>query len=144
MTVLRKSTSILLVLTIAIPALVSSCGTASKDLSSSSSGAYFQTADLPDASAYIPAPLKPDDPRFAGDKGYYEWGKAMRGRTRGKVAKDDAATSMDYMSKLFEEAIGLKISKEHTPNLHHLLSRATKTSAASNRKIKSYYNRIRP
>ena len=145
MTVLKKSNSIiLLVLTIAIPALVSSCGTASKDLSSSSSGAYFQTADLPDASAYIPAPLKPNDPRFAGDKVYYEWGKAMRGRTRGKIAKDDAATSMDYMSKLFEEAIGLKISKEHTPNLHHLLSRATKTSAASNRKIKSYYNRIRP
>ena len=145
MTVLKKTNSIiLLVLTIAIPALVSSCGTASKDLSSSSSGAYFQTADLPDASAYIPAPLKPDDPRFAGDKGYYEWGKAMRGRTRGKIAKDDAATSMDYMSKLFEEAIGLKISKEHTPNLYHLLSRATKTSAASNRKIKSYYNRIRP
>ncbi len=145
MTVLKKSNSIiLLVLTIAIPALVSSCGTASKDLSSSSSGAYFQTADLPDASAYIPAPLKPNDPRFAGDKGYYEWGKAMRGRTRGKIAKDDAATSMDYMSKLFEEAIGLKISKEHTPNLHHLLSRATKTSAASNRKIKSYYNRVRP
>ncbi len=145
MTVLKKSNSIiLLVLTIAIPALVSSCGTASKDLSSSSSGAYFQTADLPDASAYIPAPLKPNDPRFAGDKGYYEWGKAMRGRTRGKIAKDDAATSMDYMSKLFEEAIGLKISKEHTPNLHNLLSRATKTSAASNRKIKSYYNRVRP
>lgn len=68
----------------------------------------------------------------------------MRGRTRGKIAKDDAATSMDYMSKLFEEAIGLKISKEHTPNLHNLLSRATKTSAASNRKIKSYYNRVRP
>ena len=145
MTVLKKSTSIiLLVLTAMIPALVSSCGTASKDLSSSSSGAYFQTADLPDASAYIPAPLKPDDPRFAGDKGYYEWGKAMRGRTRGKIAKDDAATSMDYMSKLFEEAIGLKISKEHTPNLHHLLTRAARTSAASNRKIKSYYNRVRP
>lgn len=142
---MKKSTSVLLlIMTAAMPVLFSSCGTASKDLSSSESKAYFQTADLPDASAYIPAPAKPNDPRFAGDKAYYEWGKALRGRSRGRIAKDDAATSMDYMSKIFEEAIGLRISKEQTPDLYRLLSRSTKTSGAENRKIKSYYNRVRP
>ena len=134
-----------LFLSVAMAAMLCSCGTVSKSQTSGTSAdAYLPTAVLPDAMAYIPAPPKPEDPRFAGDKAYYEWGKSMRGRARGRIATMDAATSMEYMSQLFEEAIGLKFSEEKTPNLYRLLSRSVKTSAAENRKIKSYFNRVRP
>ena len=144
MTKSQRYSTILPFLSVVVIAIMSSCGTASRSQSSTSSEGYFQTAMLPDAAAYLPSPLKPDDPRFAGDKAYYEWGKTMRGRARGKIAAVDAATSMEYMSKLFEEAIGLRFSKEHTPDLYRLLYRSTRTSGAANRKIKAYYNRLRP
>ena len=140
-----NSTVLKAVLSAAIIVFASSCGTVKQGQSSEASAKrYFQTASLPDAVAIIPAPVKTDDPRFAGDKAYYEWGKTLREKSRGRIAKEDAASSMDYMSRLFEEAIGLRFSEELTPNLYRLLSKATKTSSAANKKIKSYYSRIRP
>ena len=139
---MKKRLSLILA---ALAALLCSCGTATKSLpAGTSSDPYFQTSTLPDAMAYIPAPPRPEDPRFAGDKAYYEWGKTIRGRARGRVAAEDAATSLDYMSKIFEEAIGLRFSEKETPDLYRLISRSTKTTGAENRKIKSYYNRVRP
>ena len=140
-----NSTVLKAVLSAAIIVFASSCGTVKQGQSSEASAKrYFQTASLPDAVAIIPAPVKTDDPRFAGDKAYYEWGKALRGRARGKIAREDASNSMDDMAKLFEEAIGLRFSEELTPNLYRLLSKATKTSSAANKKTKSYYSRPRP
>lgn len=144
-TLRRNSTVLNVVLSFAIIVFASSCGTVKQGQSSEASAKrYFQTASLPDAVAIIPAPVKTDDPRFAGDKAYYEWGKTIRERARGKIAQEDAASSMDYMAKLFEEAIGLRFSEELTPNLYRLLSKATKTSSAANKKAKSYYSRLRP
>ncbi|MBO5633926.1 MAG: family 43 glycosylhydrolase [Bacteroidales bacterium] len=143
----RRSNSTVLkaALSAAIIVFASSCGTVKQGQSSEASAKrYFQTSSLPDAVAIIPAPVKTDDPRFAGDKAYYEWGKTIRERARGKIAQEDAASSMDYMAKLFEEAIGLRFSEELTPNLYRLLSKATKTSSAANKKAKSYYSRLRP
>ena len=140
-----NSTVLKAVLLAAIIVFASSCGTVKQGQSSEASAKrYFQTASLPDAVAIIPAPVKTDDPRFAGEKAYYEWGKALRGRARGKIAREDASNSMDDMAKLFEEAIGLRFSEELTPNLYRLLSKATKTSSAANKKTKSYYSRLRP
>ena len=144
-TLRRNSTVLNVVLSFAIIVFASSCGTVKQGQSSeASTKRYFQTASLPDAVAIIPAPVKTDDPRSAGDKAYYEWGKALRGRARGKIAQEDAASSMDYMAKLFEEAIGLRFSEEATPNLYRLLSKSSKTASAANSKAKSYHNRLRP
>lgn len=110
----------------------------------SSSTAYMTEDELPDASVYLPSPSKPGDPLFEGDLAYYAWGKGVRGTERGTVAHDDASSSMSYVARRLEPAIGFLMSAETTPNLFRLLSKAYTTTNNANKKAKDYYNRKRP
>ena len=110
----------------------------------SSSTAYMSEEDLPDASVFLPSPSKPGDPLFEGDLAYYAWGKSVRGTERGTLAHDDASSSLSYVAKRLEPAIGFLISSETTPNLYRLLSKSYTTTNNANKKAKDYYNRKRP
>lgn len=105
---------------------------------------YLTEDELPDAFVYLPAPPKPDDPLFAGDLAYYEWGKTIRPTERGQRAHDDAASSLDYLTEILQEAVGTRISNEATPNLYRLLSKSMRTANSANKKAKDYYKRVRP
>lgn len=138
--------------------LVVSCSTANKATQSqtasaqvnaaqrgaSSSTAYMEDDDLPDASVYLPSPTKPGDPLFQGDLAYYAWGKEVRETPRGTLAHDDASSSMSYVAKRMEPALGFLFSAETTPNLYRLLSKSYTTTNNANKKTKSFYNRKRP
>ena len=110
----------------------------------SSSTAYMTEDELPDASVFLPSPSKPGDPLFEGDLAYYAWGKGVRETQRGTVAHDDASSSMSYVARRLEPAIGFLMSAETTPNLLRLLSKAYTTTNNANKKAKDYYNRKRP
>ena len=127
--------------------LVVSCATASKatqDQPASSSTAYMEDDDLPDASVYLPSPTKPGDPLFQGDLAYYAWGKEVRETPRGTLAHDDASSSMSYVAKRFEPALGFLFNADTTPNLVRLLSKSYTTTNNANKKAKDFYKRKRP
>lgn len=147
MSVTRRPALSLLIPVLALsllPALVS-CGTSSpSNTASSEPTAYFSKDELPDATVYLPAPLKPEDSRFAGDKAFYEWGKTLRSSGRGRKAHDDANSSLDYVLGLYSDAIGVRISNEDTPTLYKLISKSMRTASNSTSKAKKFYKRVRP
>lgn len=110
----------------------------------SSSTAYMSEDDLPDASVFLPSPAKPGDSLFEGDLAYYAWGKSVRNTERGTLAHDDASSSLSYVAKRLEPAIGFLISSDTTPNLYRLLSKSYTTTNNANKKAKDFYNRKRP
>jgi acid phosphatase (class A) len=129
--------------------LIASCSTAkvaTKDngAGSSEATAYLADEDLPDATVFLPSPSKPGDALFAGDLAYYAWGKSVRDSERGTVAHDDASSSLSYVAKRMEPALGFLFSAETTPNLCRLLSKSYTTTNNANRKAKDYYQRKRP
>lgn len=105
---------------------------------------YLDADQMPDAYVYLPAPPKPDDPLFAGDMAYYQWGKTIRPTERGARAHDDAKSSLDYLAQILEPAVGIRISNDLTPNLYRLLSKSMQTANGATRKAKDYYKRVRP
>ena len=126
--------------------LVVSCSTARKatQAGSSEATAYLADEELPDATVFLPSPTKPGDPLFQGDLAYYAWGKTVRDTQRGTVAHDDASSSMSYIARRFEPALGFLFSAETTPNLLRLLSKSYTTTNNANNKAKDYYKRKRP
>jgi acid phosphatase (class A) len=126
--------------------LVVSCSTARKatQAGSSEATAYLADEELPDATVFLPSPTKPGDPLFQGDLAYYAWGKAVRDTQRGTVAHDDASSSMTYIARRFEPALGFLFSADTTPNLLRLLSKSYTTTNNANKKAKDYYKRKRP
>ena len=126
--------------------LVVSCSTARKATQavSSEATAYLADEELPDATVFLPSPTKPGDPLFQGDLAYYAWGKTVRDSQRGTVAYDDASSSMTYIARRFEPALGFLFSADTTPNLLRLLSKSYTTTNNANKKAKDYYKRKRP
>ena len=126
--------------------LVVSCSTARKatQAGSSEATAYLADEELPDATVFLPSPTKPGDPLFQGDLAYYAWGKTVRDSQRGTVAHDDASSSMTYIARRFEPALGFLFSADTTPNLLRLLSKSYTTTNNANKKAKDYYKRKRP
>ena len=126
--------------------LIASCSAAKKvsNEGRSSATAYLADEDLPDATVFLPSPSKPGDALFAGDLAYYAWGKSVRSSQRGTVAHDDASSSMSYIAKRMEPALGFLIDADRMPNLCRLLSRSYTTTNNANKKAKDHFKRKRP
>ena len=130
--------------------LLVSCSTArvasktNSSVGASESTAYLADDELPDATVFLPSPSKPGDPLFEGDLAYYAWGKTVRDSQRGTVAHDDASSSMSYVARRFEPALGFLFSADTTPNLVRLLSKSYTTTNNANKKAKDFYKRKRP
>ena len=108
---------------------------------------YYSTlSEAVDGTALLlppPLPLKAGDPVNDRDRLAYEEGKKLRQTPRGDLAHLDADSSLVHLS--FQEAFGVKITKEGTPKLFAFIKRLRKeTGSLAVRGVKEKYHRIRP
>ena len=107
--------------------------------------AYFTTDEMPDMMKFLPAPPDSTSAAFLNDVARYYWGKSMRNDVeRAAQATRDAVYGLDCIITEFEEAFGLKISKEQTPEIYKVLLEGTATCDSICTKPKAAYMRRRP
>lgn len=106
---------------------------------------YYQVSELPDLVKCLPPPPAFDSPEFANDMMRYAWGVEQRQDSlRAEQVKRDAVWSYEALLSTFEEAFGMKISKEKTPELWKLMITSLTTTDAMRKAPKAYYHRQRP
>ena len=124
---------------IAVIVLTASCGTARQG------ARYFTMEEMPDLVKCLPAPPAFGSPEFAYDSLRYFWGKEQRkDPVRARIAARDAAWQLDTVFTTFNEAIGLELSPERTPQIWKLLYDGIKTIEQIRVHPKKYYHRLRP
>ena len=103
---------------------------------------YLTDETRPNGLKWLPAPPKLTGADFTYDFYYYQWGRQMR-ETEGVSAQalSDESAPLD---DVFEEVIGVKLTKETTPEIIQLLQRAVFDANAANTKVKNQYKRVRP
>ena len=90
--------------------------------------AYFTADEMPDMRLFMPGPPDSTSVAFANDVNRYFWGKEMRkDQERADQAKRDAVYGLATILEEFEEAFGLKVSQEDTPEIYKVLLEGTAT-----------------
>ena len=128
-------------------AILSICGTANALAQDSLevANAYFTTGEMPDMLKFLPGPPDSTSVAFANDVSRYFWGKEMRkDAERAAQAIRDAEYGLTTIINEFEEAFGMKISKETTPEIYKVLLDGTATCDSICTKAKRHYMRRRP
>lgn len=106
---------------------------------------YFTKDEMPDMVKFLPAPPDSTSVDFARDLHRYFWGKEMRNNPeRAAMALRDAVFSLETILTEYEEAFGMKITKEGTPEIYKLLLDGTETAHNIGSNPKRYYMRRRP
>jgi len=106
---------------------------------------YFSFRELPNMLKWCPAPPDTVGAAFAYDIMQYMWGKQMRqNKERADIAIRDAVYSLECIMEEFSEPLGLKMSKEETPEIYKLLKDSKATCENISNFPKFYYKRIRP
>ena len=107
--------------------------------------AYFTADEMPDMRLFMPGPPDSTSVAFANDVNRYFWGKEMReDQERADQAKRDAVYGLATILVEFEEAFGLKISQEDTPEIYKVLLEGTATCDSICKYPKTRYGRTRP
>lgn len=107
--------------------------------------AYFTADEMPDMRLFMPGPPDSTSVAFANDVNRYFWGKEMReDQERADQAKRDAVYGLATILEEFEEAFGLKVSKEDTPEIYKVLLEGTATCDSICKYPKTRYGRTRP
>ncbi len=107
--------------------------------------AYFTTKEMPDMMYFMPGPPDSTSVAFANDVARYFWGKEMRNDPeRAAQARRDAVYGLATILEEFEEAFGMKISEEDTPEIYKVLLEGTATCDSICTIPKTYYGRMRP
>lgn len=107
--------------------------------------AYFTTDEMPDMMVFMPGPPDSTSVAFSNDVCRYFWGKEMRkDPERAAQAKRDAVYGLDCILEEFEEAFGMRITKEDTPEMYKVLLEGTATCGSICTKPKKKYMRRRP
>ena len=107
--------------------------------------AYFTTAEMPDMMVFLPGPPDSTSVAFMNDVARYYWGKEMRNDPeRAAEATRDAVYGLETILTEFEEAFGMKISKEDTPEIYKVLLEGTATCDSICTIPKREYMRRRP
>ena len=107
--------------------------------------AYFTTGDMPDMMVFLPGPPDSTSVAFAYDMSRYFWGKEMRNDPeRAAEAIRDAVYGLDTILEEFEEAFGMKITKDDTPEIYKVLLEGTATCDSICTLPKKKYMRRRP
>ena len=106
---------------------------------------YFTKDEMPDMVKFLPAPPDSTSVDFARDLHRYFWGKEMRNNPeRAAMALRDAVFSLETILTEYEEAFGMKITKEGTPEIYKVLLDGTETAHNIGSNPKRYYMRRRP
>jgi acid phosphatase (class A) len=107
--------------------------------------AYFTTGEMPDMMVFLPGPPDSTSVAFMNDVARYYWGKEMRkDPERAAEATRDAVYGLETILTEFEEAFGMKISKEDTPEIYKVLLEGTATCDSICTRPKREYMRRRP
>ena len=107
--------------------------------------AYFTTGEMPDMLLFMPGPPDSCSTAFANDVTRYFWGKEMRkDPERAAQAARDAVYGLATILTEFEEAFGMKITKEDTPEIYKVLLEGTATCDSICTLPKTRYGRTRP
>ena len=107
--------------------------------------AYFTTKEMPDMMRFLPGPPDSTSAAFLNDVARYFWGKEMRNNEeRAAEATRDAVYGLETILTEFEEAFGMKISKEKTPEIYKVLREGTATCDSICTIPKATYMRRRP
>ena len=107
--------------------------------------AYFTTGEMPDMMVFLPGPPDSTSVAFANDVNRYFWGKEMRNDSvRAAEAIRDAVYGLDTILEEFEEAFGMKITKDDTPEIYKVLLEGTATCDSICTLPKRKYMRRRP
>ena len=107
--------------------------------------AYFTTGEMPDMMVFMPGPPDSSSVAFANDVSRYFWGKEMRkDPERAAQATRDAVYGLATILTEFEEAFGMKITKEDTPEIYKVLLEGTATCDSICTLPKTRYGRTRP
>ncbi len=89
---------------------------------SASPGYYYLEADqVANSKELLPPPPAENTMRYAYDVEQYEWGKSMRDTPRGKMAVEDADLGRGWIERTFNDAFGVEISREKTPEIYNLV-----------------------
>ena len=107
--------------------------------------AYFTTAEMPDMLQFMPWYPDSTSVAFANDIARYYWGKEMRkDEERAAQAKRDAVYGLATILTEFEEAFGMKVTKEDTPEIYKVVLEGTATCDSICTLPKIKYARTRP
>ena len=107
--------------------------------------AYFTIGEMPDMMKFLPAPPDSTSAAFLNDVSRYYWGKEMRkDEERAAQAMRDAVYGLATIITEFEEAFGMKISQEGTPEIYKVLLEGTATCDSICVLPKRAYMRRRP
>ena len=107
--------------------------------------AYFTTGEMPDMMKFLPGPPDSTSVAFMNDVARYYWGKEMRNDPeRAAQATRDAVYGLETILTEFEEAFGMKVTKEDTPEIFKVLLEGTATCDSICTRPKREYMRRRP
>ena len=107
--------------------------------------AYFTTGEMPDMMVFLPGPPDSTSVAFMNDVARYYWGKEKRKDSeRADEARRDAVYGLATILTEFEEAFGMKISQEETPEIYKVLLEGTATCDSICTIPKRSYMRRRP
>ena len=107
--------------------------------------AYFTTGEMPDMMKFLPGPPDSSSVAFMNDVARYYWGKEMRkDPERAAEALRDAVYGLETILTEFEEAFGMKVSQEETPEIYKVLLEGTATCDSICTIPKRSYMRRRP
>ena len=106
---------------------------------------YFTSDEMPDMEIFLPGPPDSTSVAFMNDVARYYWGKEMRkDPERAAEATRDAVYGLATILTEFEEAFGMKISMEETPEIYKVLRDGTATCDSICVNAKANYMRRRP
>ncbi len=106
---------------------------------------YFTADQMPVMKEFMPGPPDTMSVAFANDLSRFFWGKEMRKDSlRAAQAASDAIYGLENIISILQDAFGLKITKEDTPEIYTVLRDGTATCAAICTKPKKEYMRPRP
>ena len=107
--------------------------------------AYFTTGEMPDMMKFLPGPPDSTSVAFMNDVARYYWGKEMRNDPeRAAEATRDAVYGLETILTEFEEAFGMELSKEKSPEIYKVLLEGTATCDSICTIPKRTYMRRRP
>ena len=107
--------------------------------------AYLTPDELPNMVYWLPEPPAEGSAAFEYDIHRYNWGKEQRkDAKRAERAIHHASINPVVVCSHFNEAMGLEISPENTPQIYRLLVDGMETANNISRKPKKHYSRQRP
>lgn len=107
---------------------------------------YLSDDELPNASLFIAAPPELYSAQFFNDYYYYGWGKEMRkdSERAEQAAYDNSNKKYNTITSCFEEAYGMFIDENTSPELLTLLQRVFVNIDYTYQSAKNEYKRTRP